>query len=66
MPAYIIYLKISGSAYFKLTHDIYPDCMAGRQYREHFPKNFSHHASLVLGLIHIDLVGPLKVASHSE
>jgi transposase InsO family protein len=57
--------KVRGLPHLKMVHDICPDCMAGCQHRERFPKASSHRTFQVLALIHTDLVGPLKVASLS-
>ena len=57
--------KVRGLPLFKMSHEICSDYLIGCQHWEHFSKATSHHASQVLKLIHIDLVGPLKVPSLS-
>jgi hypothetical protein len=57
--------KVRGLPYFKMTHHICLECMAGCQHRERFPKASLYCASHVLALIHTDLVGPLATGSLS-
>jgi hypothetical protein len=42
------------------------DCMAGKQYREPFPKVSSWRATQRLQLIHADVCGPIKPESNSN
>jgi len=53
----------------KITSSSKPDpicepCLAGKMVADPFPSS-SHHSTKLLGLIHSDVHGPIKVASHS-
>ncbi|KAL9235087.1 hypothetical protein vseg_009883 [Gypsophila vaccaria] len=57
---------VIGLPLLKSPTDICVTCLGGKQHREPISKNTSWRASKPLQLIHSDICGPIKPASHSD